>query len=419
MKSVAAAAATAAAIFAGVAVEASPRVDLTNVLGAATTLPAFERITCQPVFQVTTPWGSPYMLFEKYKDEEKAYVEGTDTDVDDAEKFSRQQKKDDMQDTRPVSLYFCDEHDARALADEMKQMKHMKGSDLRVTCTTLAKAVRHSSNIGKGLPTGQPVDDKTGKMLTMEDGGSLRHKIVPSKRDLFYATRCRGRERVGFFGNSADEDAELMLQPDDIIEANKMGERKKTSKSGARRLQQAREAESEGVEESEENLLRRQYAHMEGQVGMPVFHCPGLTKSPPMLSRILRGAEKAWASSSLTPLYFSYEDLLRDWNAMREKNANMPASPDVEVFNMFDIVTSIDRDQWKGQRREELRRARMGVMGHIPVLRQFLSKGKAVASTGLEKVVFVPTSLGAQAKVRISGGGNGKARLARMRAWGK
>ena len=41
---------------------------LSDLVHFRTTIPAYERILSQPVFQVTTPWGSPYMLFEKYKD---------------------------------------------------------------------------------------------------------------------------------------------------------------------------------------------------------------------------------------------------------------------------------------------------------------------------------------------------------------
>eukprot|EP00581_Thalassiosira_minuscula_P031052 CAMPEP_0183770120 /NCGR_PEP_ID=MMETSP0739-20130205/26176_1 /TAXON_ID=385413 /ORGANISM="Thalassiosira miniscula, Strain CCMP1093" /LENGTH=194 /DNA_ID=CAMNT_0026009979 /DNA_START=61 /DNA_END=641 /DNA_ORIENTATION=- len=169
--------------------------NLSNFLGSHTSVPACERILNQPVFQVTTAWGSPYMLFEKYKDEEKAIeLEGNgggsgEGGEEDMSKFSRVQQKDDMKDTRPISLYFMDEHDARALADEMKQMRHMKESDLRITCASLGKAMRQASNLGNGLPTGQPITETTGKILSMDDGGSLRHKIVPSKRELFYAAR--------------------------------------------------------------------------------------------------------------------------------------------------------------------------------------------------------------------------------------
>mmetsp|Transcript_31347 Transcript_31347/g.66728 ORF Transcript_31347/g.66728 Transcript_31347/m.66728 type:complete len:430 (-) Transcript_31347:232-1521(-) len=404
-------------------------INLSNLLGTRTSIPAYERIISQPVFQVTTAWGSPYMLFEKYKDEEKALeLEGGNGGKgggeDDMSKFSRVQQKDDMQDTRPISLYFCDEHDARALADEMKQMKHMKESDLRITCTSLGKAVRQASNLGNGLPTGQPVEDTTGKLPGMDDGGSLRHKIVPSKREIFYAARCVGRERVGHFGNTAKEDADLLLQPQDVIEANRMGSRRKASKNAANRMRKARQLESEGLEESEGDRLRREYAHMEGQVGLPVFHTPGLTKRPPVLRRMIQGS-KAWDASSLTPLYFSYEDLMKDWSEMRSNSPNKDKIPEtppqVEVFNMMDVVTSIDKDQWKSQRRSELVRERKGVWGKIPVVHNFVKGGISASAkgSGLEKVVFVPSSLGIQAKERISAQGSRKARLRPMRAWGK
>ena len=366
------------------------------------------------------------MLFEKYKDEEKALeLEGKGGDSsDDMDKFSRVQQKDDMQDTRPVSLYFIDEHDARALGDEMKQMKHMKESDLRITCTSLGKAVRQASNLGNGLPTGQPVEGTTGKVLSMDDGGSLRHKIVPSKRELFYAARCAGRERIGCFGDSAQEDADLLLQPQNVIEANKMGARRKATKNAANRMKKARQLEKEGLVETPEDKLKREYSHMEGQVGLPVFYSEGLVKKPPMLRRMIQGS-KAWATSSLTPLYFSYEDLLKDWSEMRSNSVNKAKIPEnppqVEVFNMMDVVTSIDKDQWRAQRRTELVRERKGVLGKIPVIHNFITKGsaKAAAKSGLEKVVFVPSSLGIQAKARIRANGNRKARLRPMKAWGK
>ena len=380
------------------------------------------------------------MLFEKYKDEEKAVElenagnanEDGDGDSNggsggggDAAKFSRVQQKDDMQDTRPISLYFLDEHDARSLADEMKQMKHMKESDLRITCTTLGKAVRQASNLGNGLPTGQPMEETSGKLLSMDAGGSLRHKIVPSKRELFYAARCDGRERIGCFGDTSKEDAELLLQPQDVIEANKMGLRRKASKNAAARMKKARQLQKEGLVESNIDKLRREYTHMEGQVGLPVFYAPGLVKKPPRIRSWIHGAKKAWTSSSLTPLYFSYEDLMNDWSIMRSKSEKQHSIPDtppqVEVFNMMDIVTSIDKEQWKTVRREELVRESKGIWGKIPMLHRMIkgTSTSAASSSGLDKVVFVPSSLGVQAKERIRANGNRKARLRPMRAWGK
>lgn len=359
------------------------------------------------------------MLFEKYKDEESTLDSGKSDDG--VDKFARMQQKDDMQDTRPVSLYFMDEHDARALADEMKQMKHMKDGDLRITCTTLAKAVRQASHLGRGLPTGQPINEQTGKMLTMDEGGSLRHKIVPSKRELFYAARCYGRERVGFFSDDAKEDAELMLQPNDVIEGSKMKARRKAASNTKARIASAKKAQKDGLMESEENRIKREYGMMEGQVGVPVFHADGLVKKPSLSKRLFQGS-KALASSSLTPLYFSYEDLLKDWSKMREKSADkskIPESPSVEVFNALDVVTSIDKDQWKKERRAEVQRDRKGLIGKLPILHKFIGKSAPLVESGLERVMFVPASLGVQAKERISNTGNRKARLRPMRAWGR
>lgn len=424
------------------------RINLSNFLGNTPSIPAYERILPQPVFQVTTAWGSPYMLFEKYKDEEKALTElssskdgggggessSSSSGADIANRFTRAQNKDDMQDTRPISLYFLDEHDARTLADEMRQMRHMKESDLRITCTSLGKAIRQASNLGNGLVTGQPMEDVSGKLLSMDAGGSLRHKIVPSKRELFYAARCAGRERVGCFGSSPVDDAELLLQPQDVIEANKMGLRRKAVKNAAVRIKKARQLEKEGLVESNEDRLRREYSHMEGQVGLPVFYAPGLIKKPPKIRTLLQGTKKAWSTASLTPLYFSYEDLLHDWSMMRSRSVSSAninnnkdmiipmKSPQVEVFNMMDVVTSIDKDQWKAHRRAELDREMKGVWGKIPVLHHYLFKGKNTsvgAASGLDKIIFIPSSLGVQAKERIRANGNRKARLRPMRAWGK
>eukprot|EP01083_Nonionella_stella_P012742 36030_1 len=39
--------------------------NLSNTFGSQTSAPAYERLGSQPVFTVTTPWGSPYLLFER------------------------------------------------------------------------------------------------------------------------------------------------------------------------------------------------------------------------------------------------------------------------------------------------------------------------------------------------------------------
>ncbi len=84
-----------------------------------------------------------------------------------------------------------------------------------------------------------------------------------------------------------------------------MGLQKKAAKNAVARMKKARQLEKEGLVESEEDRLRREYAHMEGQVGLPVFYAQGLVKKTPKICRVIEGS-RAWATSSLTPLYFSY-----------------------------------------------------------------------------------------------------------------
>lgn len=110
---------------------------------------------------------------------------------------------------------------------------------------------------------------------------------------------------------------------------------------------------------------------------------------------------------------------------MRSKSTNqnkIPESPpEIEVFNLMDVVTSIDKDQWKSERRAELVRGSKGFWGKIPLVHNFV-KGRVSASaakSGLEKIVFVPSSLSVQAKEGISTRGSRKSRLKPMRPWGK
>ena len=96
---------------------------------------------------------------------------------------------------RTISLYYMDPNDALAAHAEFKQMGGMTNSDVRVTSVSLGKAIRCAANAGRGLVSGQPIDLFTGKVLGTKEGGSLRHKLMPPKKQLFYAARCLGKER--------------------------------------------------------------------------------------------------------------------------------------------------------------------------------------------------------------------------------
>lgn len=389
--------------------------NLSSTFGSATSAPSYERVSSMPVFAVTTPWGSPYLIFER--------TEGDDMEGD--ANMGQENFADVMgpeQSARQVVLYFADPSDAAAHRDEMTQLEQMKGADMRIMATSLGRAVRQASNLGGGLPTGQPVDDLTGKLG--DDSGLLRYKIVPSRRELFYAARCRGRERVGLFGDSPSADAAVMSNS------------RKTIGEYVGGLKAARDDRLKGrrgmsnVDGSD--ALRVRYEHMEGGLGVPVFHCPGLKRRHPTLKRLINPK----AQKSETPLFFSYEDMEDAWKELRDaaedgEQAKMPVTPPgAEVYNLMDVVASIDRDQWRVARRGQLRREQqldkvLGIFKAVPVVGKFIKDvdGKAVAkrdgTSGLEQVTFVPSTRNVDFKDRITETGNSKARLKAMRHWGR
>ena len=316
--------------------------------------------------------------------------------------------------TKQVALYFMDEEDAMRLRDEMLQMDQMAGADMRITASSLSKAVAQSVNLHKGLMTGQPIDFHSGKMKGPDQGGVLRYKIVPPKRELFYAARCKGKERVGLWGQNAEDDARLMLQGVPVIGGTLALARQNAMEKRRRDRRNAKVGEvsvaADGVDP-----IRNEYKHMEGFVGIPVFHCPEMKKYN-AVKGILRNDRK-----KQTPLYFSYEDLVSSYEAMRNKAKDpsaMPEMPEVEVYNLMDVVTSIDRDQWKVKRARQLRTA--GILGKVPLLNKITGKDGSASdktSSGLEQVVFVPNSKNSRFKESVTKFGNGQARLRPMRRW--
>jgi len=404
--------------------------NLSSIFGSPTSAASYDRISGQPVFAVTTSWGSPYLIFERTKEDEVGASAAASADDDEQIDFNEayQQK----QATRQVVLYFLDPDDAAAHRDEMQQVDAMKGADMRIMSMSLGKAVRQATNLGKGLPTGQPIDAITGKMKSPEEGGTLRYKIVPPKRELYYAARCKGRERVGLFDDNPDFDAKMMLNTRRTLAqyADSRGRARK-EREGRGGPAAATAAKTAAANPNAPDRVR--YAHMEGTVGVPVFHCPGLDRRHPVMKRLVNRK----AAKSEKPLFFSYEDLKESWDNTRDRatdeaRASMPQNPpEVEVYNLMDVVTSIDRDQWRVARRGQLRREQVidSVLSNLSFV-PFVSRlpgsenVKAPVSTGgetsgLEQVVFVPSSRNVNAKERISNVGGSKARLRPMRPWGK
>ena len=387
-------------------------INLSSLFGSQTSVPSYERLSSQPVFTVTTPWGSPYLLFERSDRTESNLEFDEEPDGDDG--------KMRVEKNTQVALYFMDEEDAMRLRDEMLQMEQMSGADMRITASSLGKALSQACNLHKGLLTGQPMNEHTGKMKSPDEGGVLRYKIVPPKRELFYAARCEGRERVGLWSANPEDDAKLMLNSVPVIGGTMAMMRK--AAIDKRKLERRRRATGVTSDEDEAvNPIREQYKHMEGFVGVPVFHCPEMKKYNKIKS-LLRNEPKR----KQTPIYFSYEDLVESWNELRKKSKDgdkMPEKPTVEVYNMMDIVTSMDRDQWNLKRDAQLRRD--AFLGKIPVINKLTStenktcrKEKLVPS-GLDDIVFIPNSKGTKFKELISSVGNSKARLRPMRPWGR
>jgi predicted DNA-binding protein (UPF0251 family) len=373
--------------------------NLSNVFGSQTSIPAYERIESQPVFTVTTPWGSPYLLFER--------ADRTESNLE----FDEEEKSSGKQDnTKQVALYFMDEEDAMRLRDEMLQMDQMAGADMRITASSLGKAIAQASNLHKGLLTGQPIDEHSGKMRSPDDGGVLRYKIVPPKRELFYAARCKGKERVGLWGTNPEDDARLMMQSVPVI-GGTMAMLRKSATEKSKRNRRGKSPGNDETQSSEDDAIRNKYKHMEGFVGIPVFHCPEMKKYNRIKSIVRNEAHKMQS-----PLYFSYEDLMAGYSAMRSKSkdpSQIPETPNVEVYNLMDVITSIDREQWKTKYNK---RFRAGVRKYIPSF--FGEKNKV--STGLERVVFIPNSKSAKFKNQVSKVGNSKPRgLRPMRPWGR
>eukprot|EP00560_Eucampia_antarctica_P005582 CAMPEP_0197832314 /NCGR_PEP_ID=MMETSP1437-20131217/14241_1 /TAXON_ID=49252 ORGANISM="Eucampia antarctica, Strain CCMP1452" /NCGR_SAMPLE_ID=MMETSP1437 /ASSEMBLY_ACC=CAM_ASM_001096 /LENGTH=443 /DNA_ID=CAMNT_0043435631 /DNA_START=48 /DNA_END=1379 /DNA_ORIENTATION=+ len=393
--------------------------NLTNLFGSATGAEAYDRIASQPVFSVGTPWGSPYLIFERLeKGESRVLADEPEDGADDNDNMMAFSSGKGEK-SRQVALYFMDPHDAIALRDEMLQMDAMKDADMRICVSSLGKAISQASNLGKGLPTGQPIEDLTGKMKTPEEGGTLRYKIVPPKRELFYAARCYGRERVGlgFGGSTPEADAELMLQPNSYIGVQ-LGSFKK------RALERLKKNRGQVVLKEGVDPIQKEYAFMEGSIGIPVFYCQGLEKHNKLKGLLRFDKNKA------SPLFFSYEDLKDAWSATRSRlsTTDMPENPpEVEVFNLIDVVSSIDKSQWLDQRNKKL--MRKGLLANVPVLKRALGNDALAAvnakytlkqSTGLENVVFVANSKSVDYKELISKLGNSKGRgLRPMRPWGR
>jgi hypothetical protein len=379
---------TSASVWTKIATRTRRFLNFGGAFGSATQAETpYDRVTGHPVFCVTTPWGSPYLSMEKLTDLEETVPNQVSSSSDSSRTRKSTSLSEEQAEYRTVALYFMDPADALAVQGEMKQMENMEKADIRISSFSLAKALRQATNLGYGLPTGLAVDPLTGK-LPVEDGGALRYKIVPAKRQLYYAARCQGKERVGLWSESATEDAVTAVLGNSALEAANLGRRRDRRERKTQRTKTAAQMAS---------------SHMEGYSGVPVFYCNGLQRNLPLWKRLGSGCRYE------TPMFFNYEDLQGAWDAMKAQckpsvRPTIPHSPQVEVFNLWDVLVSMDRDKsargdWKKHPVAGLKR------------RLFLTQ----EAPTLQDVTFVPNSASVQYKEAISRRGNGKARLRPMR----
>lgn len=373
----------------------------------------YDRIMGHPVFQVTTSQGSSYLTMEKLNDVTDSSTAAADLllDSDDVASGKASLSSDSNQ-YRTVAVYYMDPDDALSAHAELQQMEQMEKADLRITATSLARALKSASNLGQGLLTGQPVDALVGKVLSPKEGGSLRHKIMPPKRQLYYAARCHGRERIGFFNRGSDGEATSR----DVAQAAVIG----NSALTYRNLQRRQARRDRKVQTRARSALEAQYEHMDGQLGIPVFYARGMERRPPLLKGLASGNRRE------TPLFFNYEDLMAAWQKTRVAGGGrggkgyLPAEPEVEVFNLWDVVTSMERDQDRQRRQQAGLPVTKRVVEAIaqPFRRRFaplIIEEQQSQPLGLDSVTFVPSSDACTYKETITARGNGKARLRPMR----
>jgi len=386
----------------------------------------YEKIMGHPVFQVTTAWGSAYMNMEELSEEDNQQSAEETAKSKIGVARSGDEASDVRKDRyRTISLYYMDPDDAIGAHAEFKQLDGMADTDVRITTVSLAKAVRSAANLGRGLLTGQPIDYYKGTVLPTREGGSLRHKILPPKKQLYYAARCHGKERIGLFSDVADP---IESQKDHQVAAV-IG----NSALAYRNAQRKQANRDRKLAYKPKNQLEADYLHMDGNLGIPVFYAPGMERRRSRIKSLVSGAVRREI-----PLFFNYEDLERAWQKTEpcdaqgaNKGKYLPAElPEVEVFNLWDVLTSMEKEQARRaaslaretpQNRliqslaHPFRNRLRNVMETAPGSGGTATANDANDSNVLDSLVFIPSSDACTYKEGITARGNGKARLRPMR----
>jgi len=470
--------------------------NFSGIIRSRTSLPGYERGAGIPVYMVTTSWGSPYVINEKLNDivrskasldkdvilanmppdqdtaddEMMAKPEDDETiyDEDDEGDEQKQKKQPESEEEREAFMQmrlvkkykglkvpslrtqrtvsmapmFVDPKDAQSMLMEMKAT----GYDVRITATSMARALRQASVLGNGLPTSQTISADTGTV----DGGYMRYKLVPSSRELYYASHCDGCERVGFTTPEEEEEERRLLSIKGKNKIN-MSIRNKfeqgissTGKLIPRwtvpfELVGRRSSPSDSKKQQEGDATKQlspKFYLKNGKKSIPVFYAAGLEMESPrkkLLSLVTKKSNND-KSNNENPMFFSYEDLLSAWTDMRTRQQRKAATiqaedtssketglleeiprspPKVEVFSYVDVVTSIDKEQHQKQVTKFWKWKRNIVWNKKAENKTSIS---ATATPGeIENIVFIPSSKSVRFKEELSRTGNCKARLRPMR----
>lgn len=128
-----------------------------------------------------------------------------------------------------------------------------------------------------------------------------------------------------------------------------------------------------------------------------------MERKVPFLKKLVSGVPRE------TPLFFNYEDLEDAWSTMRKraKGNVVPERPAVEVFNLWDVVSSIERDYWNKKQNTSFKET---------ALKEVRNRFTRPSDTpDLDSITFIPSSRSVHYKEHITARGNGKSRLRPMR----
>jgi len=379
-----------------------PKLNLKGFFGSPqyTAKTPYELVGSTPVFMVGTQRGNPYL--SSVGDQESGVV------------------------------YYMDIDDAKAALQEFKRNPQSAVMDASISSTSLSKAIRQSAQGESGLPTGHSPDPMTGHL----DDSTLIYKIIPSHRQLFYACRCKGRASVGQSRcyNSLEDAHETMKEKicrqDQLVREQ---ERLRTKGKKKKLKGWIPEGDSDDFTDDKFHYvldkMRATSKDYNIRLGIPTFYCPNLKREVSRMNNFGRGEQE-------NVLFLSYEDLQSAWakvrvsTARKEKIMLPKIPPNVEVMNLMDVLTSMDREDLKKKSqssfeikayiKEPLKTVKNQMNDVVEGTKNMFHKKKSknVSPPDISKITFVPESRGVEYLHQIiAARGSRSPRMRPMREW--